>query len=160
MKISKVLIGIDDSPYARNAAVYGFDIARSYNASVGLVHIIEPAIIPPSPADNFTGVAMDGTLGVQEAELAEIQSSQSEIMIERTIKELGEGLEITTFKQYGSRADGIIDCSKEFKADLIVLGTHKRSGLDRLFAGSVAEEVVRHSVVPVMVVPFVEHVGE
>ena len=157
MKISKVLIGIDDSPYARNAAVYGFDIARSYNALVWLVHIIEPALIPPSPADNFAGVAMDGTLGVQEAELAEIQANQSGIIIERTIKELGEGLEITTFKQYGSRADGIIDCSKEFKADLIVLGTHKRSGLDRLFVGSVAEEVVRHSTVPVLVVPFVEH---
>ncbi|MEN0054865.1 MAG: universal stress protein [Mucilaginibacter sp.] len=158
MKISKVLIGIDDSPYARHAAVYGFDIARSYNALVGLVHIIEPAIIPPSPADNFAGIAMDGTLGVQEAELAEIQANQSDLIIERTIKELGEGLQITTFKQFGSRADGIIDCSKEFKADLIVLGTHKRSGFDRLIAGSVAEEVVRHSTVPVMVVPFVEEV--
>lgn len=157
MKISKVLIGIDDSPYARNAAAYGFDIARSYNAAVGLVHIIEPAVIPPSPADNFGGVVMDSSMGIQEVELAEIQANQSELIIERTVKEFGEGIEITTFKQYGSRADGIIDCSKEFNADLIVLGTHKRSGLDRLFTGSVAEGVIRHSTIPVMVVPFVEH---
>jgi nucleotide-binding universal stress UspA family protein len=154
MKISKVIIGIDDSAYAHNAAAYGFDIARSYKAAVGLVHIIEPTIIPPAPGDNLTGIPMDSTLGIQEAELTDIQTTQSEILIERIIKEFGDGLEITTYMQYGSRADGIIDCSNEFKADLIVVGTHKRSGFERLLSGSVAEEVVRHSKVPVLVVPF------
>lgn len=156
MKISKVIIGIDDSPYAHNAAVYGFDIARSYKAAVGLVHIIEPVIIPSSPGDNLTGIPMDSTLGIQEAEIANIQSTQSGLIIERAIKEFGEGLEITTFTQYGLTADGIINCSKEFGADLIVVGTHKRSGFDRLISGSIAEEVVRHSTIPVIVVPTVE----
>ncbi|WP_183565354.1 universal stress protein [Mucilaginibacter sp. SP1R1] len=156
MKISKILIGIDDSNYARNAAVYGFDIARSYQASVALVHIIEPVIIPPSPGDNLTGIPIDTTFGIQELELSEIQTSQSKILIERTIKELGDGLEVTTYTQYGPTADSIINCGKEFKADLIIIGTHKRSGFDRLISGSIAEEIVRHSVVPVMVVPTVE----
>jgi nucleotide-binding universal stress UspA family protein len=156
MKISKILIGIDDTTYARNAAAYGFDMARNYKASVGLVHIIEPTLIPPTPGDNLTGIPMDNTLGIQEAELTNIQTEQSQLVIERTIKELGEGMEITTFTQYGSTADGIIDCGKEFNADLIVIGTHKRSGFDRLISGSIAEEVVRHSRVPVMVVPTVE----
>lgn len=156
MKITKVLIGVDDSPYAHNAAAYGFDIARNYKASVALVHIIEPAMIPPAAGDNLTGIPIDSNLGVQEVELSNIQTSQSKLLIERTIKEFGEGLEITTFTQYGLRADGIIDCGKEFKADLIVLGTHKRSGFDRLITGSIAEEVVRHAKVPVLVVPFAE----
>jgi nucleotide-binding universal stress UspA family protein len=156
MEISKILIGIDDSTYAHNAAAYGFAMARNYKAAVGLVHIIEPVILPATPGDNLTGVLMDNTLGIQEAELSTIQTSQTETLIANAVKEFGEGLEVTTFKQYGSRAEGIIDCCKEFKADLIVIGTHKRSGFDRLLTGSVAEEVVRHSTVPVLVVPFVE----
>ncbi|WPU93642.1 universal stress protein [Mucilaginibacter sabulilitoris] len=156
MKITRILIGVDDSPYAHNATAYGFDIARNYKASVALVHIIEPTMIPPGAGDNLSGMPMDSTLGVQEVELNNIQTSQSKVLIERTVKEFGEGLEVTTFTQYGLRADGIIDCSKEFKADLIVLGTHKRSGFDRLITGSIAEEVVRHATVPVLVVPFAE----
>ncbi|MBB6111234.1 universal stress protein [Mucilaginibacter lappiensis] len=156
MKISKILIGIDDSAYARNAAAYGFDMARDYKAAVGLVHIIEPMVIPSTPADNLTGISMDSAFGIQEVELSEVQTNQTEILINNTIKEFGDGLEITAFKQYGSRADGIIDCCKEFDADIIVIGTHKRSGFDRLLIGSVAEHVVRHSAVPVLVVPFVE----
>lgn len=156
MKISKILIGIDDSAYARNAAAYGFDMARDYKAAVGLVHIIEPIVIPSTPADNLSGIPMDSTFGIQEVELSEVQSNQTETLIANTIKEFGDGLEVTAFKQYGSRAEGIIDCCKEFQADLIIIGTHKRSGLDRLLIGSVAEHVVRHSAVPVLVVPFAE----
>ncbi|NHA05927.1 universal stress protein [Mucilaginibacter sp. HC2] len=156
MKISKILIGIDDSAYARNAAAYGFDMARDYKAAVGLVHIIEPMVIPSTPADNVTGIPMDSTFGIQEVELSEVQTNQTEALINSTIKEFGDGLEITAFKQYGFRAEGIIDCCKEFNADMIVIGTHKRSGIDRLLIGSVAEHVVRHSAVPVLVVPFAE----
>ncbi|MDR6942714.1 universal stress protein [Mucilaginibacter pocheonensis] len=156
MKVSKIIIGIDDSPYARNAAAYGFDLARTYKASVGLVHIVEPVIIPPNPADNLTGIPMDSTMGIQEAELNDIQTTQSQMIIERTIKEFGEGLEVTAFTQYGLTSDGIIDCGKEFKADLIVVGTHRRSGFDRLISGNIVEVLVRHSSIPVLVVPFTE----
>ncbi len=41
-------------------------------------------------------------------------------------------------------------------AKMIVIGTHSRTGIDRFFMGSVAEQVVRHSDIPVLVVPFVE----
>jgi nucleotide-binding universal stress UspA family protein len=56
----------------------------------------------------------------------------------------------------GSTADTIIDCAAQFAADLIVIGTHSRSGFDRLLMGSVAESVVRHSPVAVLVVPLSE----
>jgi len=63
-------------------------------------------------------------------------------------------MQVTHFTDYGSTADGIIHCAKEFGADLIVIGTHNRHGLERLLMGSVAEHVVRHADVPVLVVPF------
>jgi len=156
MKIKKILIGIDDSKYAQHAAEYGFDIAHSYKAHVGLVHIVEPMIMPMNSNTDVLMGTSPQILSVNEVELLNIQSDASETLIERTIKNFGKGLEVTHFNEFGDSANGIIDCSREFKADLIVMGTHSRTGLDRLLMGSVAEHVVRHSEIPVLVVPFKE----
>jgi nucleotide-binding universal stress UspA family protein len=156
MNISKILIGIDDSKYAEHAAEYAFDIAHKFNAAVGLVNIVEPVPMPQyTSGTDSMGLPMQGTgTGIEEMQLLAIQNSQSESIVERFTKRFGENMEISHFTNYGSTADGIINCSKEFGADLIVIGTHHRSGLDRLLMGSVAEHVVRHSDVPVLVVPF------
>jgi nucleotide-binding universal stress UspA family protein len=155
--IKKVLIGIDDSKFAEHAAKYGFEIAHKFNAAIGVVNIVEPAIMPHmmTGADPILGVPGQGS-GIEEMELLDIQKNQSENIVDRTIKQFAGDIPVTHFTEYGSTADGIISCSKEFKADLIVIGTHSRSGIDRLLMGSVAEHVVRHSEVPVLVVPFVE----
>ncbi len=154
MTIKKILIGIDDSKFAEHAAEYGFDIARKFNAAVGLVNIVEPAMLPQmsSSADPILGMPMQGT-GIEEMELIDIQKNQSESIVDKFIKKFAKDLQVTHFTEFGSTADGIISCSKEFGADLIVIGTHNRSGIDRLLMGSVAEHVVRHSEVPVLVVP-------
>ncbi len=157
MTINKILIGIDDSKYAEHAAEYGFDIARKFNAAVGLVNIVEPILMPQmSGGIDPIGTMPQVSSGIEEVEMLDIQKSQSENIVDRTIQKLAGDLEVTHFTEYGSTADGIIDCSKEFNADLIVIGTHNRTGLDRLLMGSVAEHVVRHSKVPVLVVPFKE----
>ncbi len=155
--IKKILIGIDDSKFAEHAAEYGFEIARKFNAAVGVVNIIEPAIMPQmsTGTDPILGTLSQG-VGMEEVEIMDIQKNQSENIVDATIKKFAGDLQVSHFTDYGSKADGIINCSKEFKADLIVVGTHSRSGFDRLLMGSVAEHVVRHSEVPVLVVPFKE----
>jgi nucleotide-binding universal stress UspA family protein len=104
-------------------------------------------------ADPIMGMPVQST-GIEEMELMDIQKNQSENIVDRIINKLAGDMQVTHFTEFGSTADGIIKCSKEFKANLIVLGTHSRTGFDRLFMGSVAEHVVRHSEVPVLVVPF------
>lgn len=153
MKISKILIGIDDSKFAEYAASYGFDIAHTFNAHVGLVHIVEPAVIADTSNDPMIGLP---TINYDEVNMLNIQKDQADNIIERTIEKYAKGLEVTHFNEYGSTADGILSCSDQFKADLIVIGTHGRTGIDRLLMGSVAESVVRNSHVPVLVVPLVE----
>lgn len=156
MKINKILIGIDDSTYARNAAAYGFEMARNNAAAVSLVHIIEPVVFQQDPTDSLSGMPIDSVMGMAQAEIPKIQTELSSAIIENIIKEFGGDLEVTKFIEYDSTAGGIINCAQQFGADLIVVGTHKRSGFDRLIMGSIAEEVVRHSTVPVLVVPLVE----
>jgi len=155
MKIQKILIAVDDSKISENAAAYGFDLAHVYKAHVGLVNIVAPILYPPTESDGIAGIPFLGT-SIDDAELIKTQTESSENIIQRTIAAFAKGLAVTQFTDYGSTADGIISCSKEFEADLIVLGTHSRTGIDRLLMGSIAEDVVRHADVPVLVVPLKE----
>jgi nucleotide-binding universal stress UspA family protein len=157
MMIKKILIGIDDSKYAEHAAAYGFNIARKFNAAVGLVYIVEPTIMPQmaTNSDAVMGMPLQGS-AIEEMEILDIQKNQAENIVARTINEFAGETQVTHFTEYGSTSDGILRCSKEFGADIIVVGTHSRTGFDRLLMGSVAEAVIRHAEVPVLVVPFKE----
>jgi len=105
-----------------------------------------------SSADPIMGMPMQ-TTGIEEMEMLDIQKNQSENIVDRFIKRFAGDLQVTHFTEYGPTAEGIISCGKEYGADLIVLGTHNRTGFDRLIMGSVSEHVVRHSEIPVLVVP-------
>jgi nucleotide-binding universal stress UspA family protein len=156
MKIRKILIGIDESDFSRYAAAYGFDIAHTYGAEVGLVHIVEPIVVPADTQDGLLGMPFDTGLTLPGAELETLQVNRSATLLNQAAKEWGEGLEIAQFTQYGSTVEGIIECSNEFNADLIVIGTHRRTGIDKFFLGNVAEQVVNRSLIPVLVVPYIE----
>ena len=68
------------------------------------------------------------------------------------------GNDLMKFMPEGHPFDTIHVTAHTWDADLIVMGTHGRKGLQHLFAGSVAEHVVRHSNVPVMIVPSSDNV--
>jgi nucleotide-binding universal stress UspA family protein len=99
---------------------------------------------------------MEGGANIDEVAMLKIQYESAENLMKQTAKNLAADLQVTHFTEYGLTGDSIIKCGKEFNADLIVVGTHSRTGLGRLFMGSVAEHLVRHSSVPVVVVPLKE----
>jgi len=152
MKFQRILIGIDDSKFSENAAEYGFELAHAFKAHVGLVHITEPIVVPPINDPGMIG-SMIPSLDINDPELINIQEEYASNLVDRTIEKYAGKLEVTRFNEFGSTADAIIDCIGKFNSDLVVLGTHSRTGLDRFFMGSIAEDVVRHSPVPVLVVP-------
>jgi len=154
MLIKKILIGVDNTKFADNAAKYGFDIAHKFSAKVGLVHIVEPVVMQyANSADPLMGAS---DIGMTDVNLIDIQTNNSKTIIDNVIKKYGGDLEVTHFSEFGDTADGIVRCAEDFNADMIVIGTHSRSGIDRLLMGSVAEHVVRHATVPVLVVPLHE----
>lgn len=155
MKINKILIAVDDNKYAEHAAEVGFEMAQLFDAEVGLVSNVEPLVLPESSTDVITGLPVE-TVNIDEAELIKIQTESAGNTIQQTIRKFAGNRRVTQFTEYGSTADGILKCSEEFNADLIVVGTHNRTGIDRLLMGSVSEHVVRHSHVPVLVVPLKE----
>ena len=157
MEITKILIGIDESKYADNAAQYGFNLARKLNAAVGIVSIVEPIPASVTPlSDTSFGMPFEAAADVNSVEMMETQNQAADSLLNRIVAKYGTDMQVTQYTDYGSSADGIVNCAATFLADLIIVGTHKRSGFDRLLMGSVAEDVVRHANIPVMVVPMNE----
>ncbi len=157
MNINKILIGIDESKYADHAAQYGFNLAKQLNASIGIVNIIEPVATAVTPmGDTAFTLPFTGTGDAVNLELMDTQNQAADTLMNRIVEKYADGTEVTQYTDYGSSADGIINCAAQFGASLIVVGTHHRSGFDRLLMGSVAEKVVRESTIPVLVIPMKE----
>jgi nucleotide-binding universal stress UspA family protein len=154
MDITRILIGIDESKYADNAAQYGFNLARKIGAAVGIVNIIEPIPVTVAPMSDTTfGLPFEGGADINNVELMNTQNTAADALLDRIVQKYAGDMQVTQYTDYGSSSDGIINCAAQFAADLIVVGTHHRSGLDRLLMGNVAADVVKSSTIPVLVVP-------
>lgn len=151
MEFKKILIGIDDSRQSEKAATYGFELARLLHAEIGLVEVVEPIIIPPVTT-GLVGGEID-MMHMPPVEIMNAQEDAAKTVMQRFVAMYGEEHNITQFLETGDAASILVDTAKKFKADLIVVGSHGRSGFSRFFTGSVAEDVTRHTEIPVLVVP-------
>lgn len=142
MTAQRFLVPIDFSEYADQALKYALDLAQKLGAHVTLLHVIQT--LP------FAGAEMGVTLPYDylqdlEAEL----TSRMQSYLERVT---AAGLQGESVVIHGVPFQSILDTAKEKNSDLIVMGTHGRTGLTHLFLGSVAEKVVRLAPCPVLVV--------
>ncbi|HYH55601.1 MAG TPA: universal stress protein [Anseongella sp.] len=138
----KILIAVDDSPYSISAVKIGFGLARAIGAEVALVHVIDIALT--------AGDMMSGALA---PEIMQTVKESGESLLSEMRDRYGEGIITRTYMPDDRPVHGILKTAEECQPDLIILGTHGRSGLDHLLMGSVAEHVVRKSSWPVLVVP-------
>jgi nucleotide-binding universal stress UspA family protein len=140
MKFQHVLVAIDGSEFAAHALEVASGLATAMSAQIGLVHAIDPKFVGSEtgvPADQLWAMLRADGKGLLETAAATIPAHP------RCWKFLREG---TPWQE-------IVDSARKWPADLIVIGTHGRSGLSRLVFGSTAEGVTRHAPCPVVVVP-------
>ena len=134
---TKILVPLDRSPLAEQAIGRAAALARAYDASIDFILVHEPfsmnfLVNPASETDTLAG---------------------EQRYIERMAAEVcaGSSLTVTAGVHRGSVSDVICDRAREVAADLIVMTSHGRTGLGRMWLGSVADAVVRNSPVPVLV---------
>jgi nucleotide-binding universal stress UspA family protein len=126
-------------------------LARDARARLHLVHVVEPIAadmgIPPALWTDVT------------AQLEAAARQQIETVAARLGKRLGRGVRVETHVLRDMPHDAICRLADKLAADLIVIGTHGRTGLKRVLLGSVAERVVRHAGRPVLAVPLAARRG-
>ena len=114
-------------------------IARSYGARLTTLHVLLPSVSPYMAAD-MSATLLDDQEDVAKAEMARVDAELA-------------GLERETFIERGGGVWPVLSKTlKEREIDLIVLGTHGRTGLKKAVFGSSAEEVFRHTTVPVLTI--------
>lgn len=140
MNFQKVLISVDEDPIAAHAAEVGMELARRIHAQVALIHVIDPALTLAPEA----GLAAD--------ELAAAAKRDAARLVAAFRSRLQADDHALAFVPQGSPGSEIAKAAKEWQADLIVIGSHGRSGITRALVGSVAEAVMRQAPCPVLVV--------
>ena len=140
MAYNKILIAVDSSEYSMKAAKKGLELAHQLGVKAALIFVVDKS---KAMGNIDAGITHEQALIVLKKEA------------EQTMDELAEmynGNELMKFMPEGNPEEDILKTAENWKADLLVLGTHGRTGLKHLFMGSVAERVLRHSNIPVMVV--------
>lgn len=138
----KILIAVDDSPYSERAVQTGYSLARATGAEVTLVHVVD-----------ITLTSGDMMSGAFAPEIVASVKESGQQLLKRMMEKYGEGVQTLTDMPDDRPVQGILKVAGEWIPDLLVIGTHGRTGLDHLLMGSVAEQVVRKSGWPVLVVP-------
>ncbi|MGE3539725.1 MAG: universal stress protein [Candidatus Tectimicrobiota bacterium] len=141
MAVQRFLVPIDFSEYASHALDYAISLASKLGARLTLLHVIQS--LPMGGVD--MGVALPYTY-LQDLE-AEITSSL-QTYLERVT---AAGIEGEIAVVHGVPFNEIIAAAKAQQVDLIIMGTHGRTGLQHVLLGSVAEKVVRLAPCPVLV---------
>ena len=146
MKIKKILVAVDFSKLSYAALDYAIDLARELGARLSVLYVVEPL--------EFAGVDVLGGTPIATQSIVDEHLKQARRELERVKTRRLTGLDgATTAVRMGRPAEEIVAAAGKGKSNLIVLGTHGRSGLSHLLMGSVSERVVRHAQCPVVVVP-------
>ena len=139
----KIMCPVDFSPGSRLALVAAAELARDANASLVLAHVWEPSQWAVGSELTLSPDAIQSMVDFEEAELAKWKTHARELGVK----------EIATRFLTGAAWDQIVSAARDDRAiDLIVMGTHGRTGLKHVLLGSVAEKTVRHAPCPVLVV--------
>ena len=155
--MKKVLIALDYDPSAEKIAETGYQIASALNAEVILLHVIaEPAYYSSmeySPIMGFSGFLDTYDSGLSDVMKNDLRS-QSQEFLNKSKSHL-ENDSIKTIILEGDFAESIVECCINEQAEIIVMGSHSRRGLDKLLMENVAEKVLQLSKIPVLVIPIV-----
>jgi nucleotide-binding universal stress UspA family protein len=144
-KVSKILVPVDFSVCSRAALSYALSLAEQLGSSIDVLHVAEvpsyktePRIAKESGFTTLREYALETGQGELDAFLGKLEAKQREKVSARI--------------DAGRPRDCILEHAKRDRYDLIVMGTHGRTGRVHSLAGSVAESVVRTAPCPVLTV--------
>ena len=148
LKLRRILVPLDFSPGSLKALDYAFSLAEKFEASLILLHVVEPTVYP----DNYMLLPQ----AVEEINQNLVQAARERLeSVSRRRPHPRPAVELLV--RLGHAHSEIPDTAQAMAADLIILGTHGHAGLKQVLLGSTAERVVRQASCPVLTVPHFGH---
>jgi nucleotide-binding universal stress UspA family protein len=143
-RIERILCAVDFSECSRRGIDYAVAMARWYNARVTALHVVPPLLLTPYFETPSYPVAL-------QRKPEDFEQTRRDLA--QFAEQEGGGSCVTPLVVEGSTVNEIVRYAKTSETDLVVIGTHGRSGFQRFVVGSVAESVLRHASCPVLTVP-------
>lgn len=140
MSFKRILIALDESAFAAQAADVGIELAKALKSDLAFFHAIDPSTVS----------APDG--GVPVDVLASIAERDARGLLNAFRERAAKSPTALEFLEFGKPATKIVEGAQNWSADLIVMGSHGRGRVGSLLLGSVAEGVLRHTPCPVLIV--------
>lgn len=151
--MKKILIALDYNPSAQKIAETGYAMAKAMNASVTLIHVMADPVyyssLEYSPIMGYSGFTAGDMLHVEEG--VELRKA-AQSFLGKTKSHLGDEA-IETIVGEGDCATALLDTVQELAIDIVVMGSHSRSGLEKILMGSITEKVLHHTPIPLFIIP-------
>lgn len=142
--MKNIAVGVDFSNLAEPVLERAAELAKALGAHLHLVHIY-------APEPDFVGYAEYAYPGEDERE-DELKEEKKKIR--EWIESLkNKGIDVSGYMREGDTVHGLLEFAEKRDANMLVIGTHGRGFVERMLLGSVAEGVIRHATLPVVVVP-------
>jgi nucleotide-binding universal stress UspA family protein len=138
--INRILVATDFSTCARRAVDYGMCVAREWSAHVDLLYVVEV----------LRGLEFDAPFADPLLEMRRKEATR--LLGDLATRVKREGLDVDWHLREGIPSEQIGQVALEQRADLVVVGTHGRTGLDHIMLGSTAERVIKQAPCPVLTV--------
>lgn len=151
--MKKVLIALANDGIAQQVAETGYELAKAMNAKVILLHVTSAPSYSPS-------LHYSPIIGFDNLSNPEVVEKDAGVELRKEalhlLKELAGRLgdeKIQVIVEDGDFAETILLVASELRVDMIVVGTHNRKGLGKMILGSVAENVLHGTDVPILIIP-------
>lgn len=149
--MKKVLIAIDYNPSSQKVAESGYELAKLMGAEVCLIHVMSEMAHYGMRYPTFMGYEGYDT-GAVDIEMINEMQKVTEDYLKSAARHLNDPNVITHLAE-GDAANVLLEYCEQWNADLLVMGTHSHSALEKLLMGTVASSVLEKTNIPVYMVP-------
>ena len=153
LQMKKVLIALDYDPTAQKVAKEGFSLAKCMGAEVILLHVISDRVYYSS-TEYSPIMGLSGGMDFSPLELDSIEGLKklSLNFLDQLKNHFGDKTALTMVEE-GDFAESILKTAKNQHIDIIVMGSHSRKWLEEILMGSVTENVLHHTSIPLYIIP-------
>ena len=145
-KYKKVLFCTDFSENSDCAFDYAFGIAKRDEGVLYILHVIPTTPDPYNLERWLTKKQLDKLKST-------LQEDREKMFNDKYLNHIKDKTKVKIVTKSGREDEEILEFAQKEKIDIIVIGTHGRTGIEHVFLGSVAEKIIRRSPIPVFVIP-------
>lgn len=149
--MKKVLIGLDYNPNSEGVVRKGYELAKKLGAEVCLIHVLADVSYYGVNYPSFMGYEGYNEMAVDLNVISELREVARDY-VKTAAKHLNDP-NVSTHMAEGPTSTAILNYAEEWNADMIVLGTHSHSVLEKVLMGTTASHILEKTKIPVFLIP-------